>query len=274
MSSSVFPSRTLAAVAVAALGGLVGAAPADAQSFDEPDIHHIIRADVGLELVNRTFELEGPSEVLFDSPYYPGLRVHLELYPVAIFDPTHAAAGLGFVFETSKHTINTVAAVELDGEFYDLDVPTRHDVTHLGLQYEWGVSDKLTVTPAIAWHTVEYGLGFNSLYRNSFYKGVEISARGDYEVGIDGLTIGLAARVRPAVNLGSTVEPYGSTASSFAFGIDAGLRYFSEIGIYGVAELRYERYATTYRPDRNENRDDSTSTDRFQSFLFALGYAY
>ncbi len=262
---------------VLAAAAVFGSATVDAQdlqaSFDAPH-HDIIRLDIGAEVSNRTLELNGPTEILFDSPFYTGLRVRAEFFPGAIFDPQHAAAGLGLEFETSKHRLNTIAAIELDGAFYDFDVPTRHDTTHIGLRYEWQVSDRLRLTPAVSWHIVEYSLGFNSLFRNSFYRGIEIAALLDYQVGPEGLTIGGGARVRPGVDLGSTVEPFGSTASAFGFALEAEIRYASQIGIYGAAELRYERYASTYRPDRNTGREDSTATDSFRAFVFALGYAY
>lgn len=265
----------LLAAAVLAVPLAAGAQTVHARATEpEPDPHHIVRVDLGLELVNRTFELNGPSEVLFDAPFYRGLRVAGELFPVAIFAAESPAAGIGFQFQTAKHVLNTVAAYELDGETYDFDVPTRHDVTKLALIYEWSVANSVTITPSIALHTVEFSLGYNPLYRNSYYRGVELGGRLDYELKVDGLSLGGGVRVRPGVDLGSTVRPYGSTSSSFGLGIDAGMRYVSRLGLYGLGEFRYDRYATTYRPDRNEDRDDSKSTDQFRGFVFALGYAY
>lgn len=252
----------------------VGAQTVQAPAEPPPPRHHIVRADIALEMVNRTFELEGPSEVLFDAPYYPGLRIGLSLFPVALANDTSPAAGLGFRFETSKHTVNTVAAYEIGDETYDFDVPTRHDVTHLELMFEWRAARNLVVTPAIAWHTVEFALGYNPLYRDSFYRGIEVGAGADYELKVEGLSLGARVAVRPSVDLGSTVEPYGTTASSFGIAVSGGMRYVSRLGLFAEAEVSFDRYATTYRPDRNEDRDDSTATDRFRGFVFALGYAY
>lgn len=277
MSCRANRAALAAALTVLALAR-VGDAHAQAVGAEaaDPDAerHHVIRADLGVEVVNRTFELNGPSEVLFDAPFYPGLRIDLALFPVAIAAPHSPAAGLGLRFETSKHVLNTVAAYEVDGEVYDFDVPTRHDLTHIELLYEWQVADSVTITPAIAWHTLEFSLGYNPLYRNSFYRGVEVSARLDYELALKGLSLGGGLGVRPGVDLGSTVEPYGSTASSFGLAVVGGLRYLSRLGLFGEASVTYERYATTYRPDRNEGRDDSKATDAFTGFLFALGFAY
>lgn len=276
MNSSA-PSVVLLAILVA------GALPASAQTLrasadeggaDGAPVHHIVRADLAFDLANRTFELDGPSEVLFDAPFYPGLRIGLEVFPVAIALERHPAAGLGLRVETTKHTLNTVAAYEVDGEVYDFDVPTRHDTSHFGLLYEWRAMDSLVLTPEIAWHTVEFGLGYNPLYRNSFYRGVEIGLGVDYELAVRGLSLGVDVDVRPGVDLGSTIEPYGSTASSFGFAVGGGLRYVSALGLYADASVHFDRYSTTYRPDRNENRDDSKSTDSFRGFVFAIGFAY
>ncbi len=250
------------------------AAQYDVETVEPAAEHDVFRVDLAVRFTSRTFDLTGPSEVLFDAPYYPGLTLDIALFPVAIFAAESPAAGIGLGLTTTKHILNTVAAYEVGDETFDFDVPTRHDVTRLSLFYEWGVSDSVTVIPEIALHTVEVGLGYNQLYRNSFYRSVDIGAGVDIGVGPPGLDLLLDVGFRPAVDLGSTVEPYGKTASSFGVAVEAGLRYRSSLGLYGQALASYDRYSTTYRPDRNEDRDDSKATDQYQSFVFSVGYAY
>jgi hypothetical protein len=276
MSSKPFLFLAVAlAVALSASDASAQRTSAFAPEPEQPAYEHdIVRLDLGLQVVNRTFDLRGPTDVLFDAPFYTGLRVGVELFPVALFDRESPAAGLGFQLRTAKHVLNTVAAYEIDGEPVDFDVPTRHDVTTLALIYEWRVTDALQITPGVGLHTVEYSLGYNVLFRNSFYRSAEIGARLDYDVGPEGLSLGAGVRIRPAVDLGSTVRPFGSTSSSFGIAIEAGMRYVSPIGLYGVAQFQYDRYATTYRPDRNEDRGDSRATDQYRGLVFAMGYAY
>lgn len=248
--------------------------PADAAVERERTVHDRFRFDLAARVTSRTFDLRGPSEVLFDAPYYLGMTVDLSLFPVALFAADSPAAGLGLGLSTSKHILNTVAAYEIGDETVDFDVPTRHDITRLSLFYEWGVSDRILVVPGIALHTVEVGLGYNQLYRNSFYRGVDITVGVEGGVGPDGLAVLAELGIRPAVDLGSTVEPFGSTAAAFGIAAEGGLQYRSSVGLFAQGLMTYERYATTYRPDRNEDRDDSKATDQFQSFVFAMGYAY
>ena len=236
--------------------------------------HDRFRFDLAARVTSRTLDLQGPSEVLFDAPYYLGMTVDLSLFPIAFFKADSPAAGLGLGISTSKHVLNTVAAYEIGGETVDFDVPTRHDVTRLSLLYEWAVTERVLLIPELALHTVEVGLGYNELYRNSFYRGVDITLGVEGGVGPEGLAVLAQLGIRPAVDLGSTVEPFGSTASSFGIAAEGGLQYRSPIGLFGQGLITYERYATTYRPDRNEDRDDSTATDQFQSFVFSVGYAY
>ncbi len=260
----IFVASTAAAQPGPANSSLdAGAAPADR-----------VRISIAAELVNRTFDLTGPTDVLLDAPFYPGARLTVELFPIALFARDSAAAPLGFVLQTSKHALNTVAAVALDEDTYDLDVPTRHDVSYYGLQYEWEAADRVTFAPAIGWRTVEFSLGYNPLYRNSFYRGVEFGATVGYALSVEGLGLRGGLALRPAVDLGSTVEPFGKTSSSLGFAVNTGMRYRSSLGLFGDAAFGYERYGTTYRPDRSEDRDDSRSVDSFQSFVFTLGYAY
>ncbi|MCB9507113.1 MAG: outer membrane beta-barrel protein [Myxococcales bacterium] len=267
LSSRRCPAAALVFVTTAAALLPAGAA-ADEQPRDR------VRAELALDATGRTFELRGPSEVLFDAPFYPGLSVGLVVFPVALFARDHVASGLGVELRTTKHTLNTVAAVEVEDETYDFDVPTRHDITHFGARYEWRVSDALTLTPSVGWRAEEVGLAYNSLYRNSFYRGVDVGLAGAWAPGPTGLTVDLGLGVRPSVDIGSTVEPYGDSASSFGLGVKAGLGYRSALGLYGKLGFELSRYSTTYRPDRNTDREDSESTDRFQSFVFTLGYAY
>jgi hypothetical protein len=246
-----------------------------AEETDEAVVpHDRFRFSLAARLTSRTFDLQGPSEVLFDAPYYPGLTVDIALFPVAIFARESSGAGFGLGLSTSKHILNTVAAYEVGEETFDFDVPTRHDVTRISAFFEWQVSDSVTLIPELALHTVEVALGYNQLYRNSFYRSVDVGLGVQAGVGPEGLVILVDIGIRPAVDLGSTVEPFGSTASSFGIGAEGGLQYRSAIGIYGQAIVSYDRYSTTYRPDRNEDRDDSTATDQFQSFVFSTGYAY
>ncbi len=139
---------------------------------------------------------------------------------------------------------------------------------------EWEAADRVTFAPAIGWRTVEFSLGYNPLYRNSFYRGVEFGATVGYALSVEGLGLRGGLALRPAVDLGSTVEPFGKTSSSLGFAVNTGMRYRSSLGLFGDAAFGYERYGTTYRPDRSEDRDDSRSVDSFQSFVFTLGYAY
>ncbi|MFT6397216.1 MAG: hypothetical protein ACJAYU_001962 [Bradymonadia bacterium] len=246
----------------------------DIETTESAVEHDIFRVDLAARFTSRTFDLTGPSEVLFDAPYYPGLSLDIAVFPVAIFALDSPAAGIGLGLTTTKHVLNTVAAYEVGDETFEFDVPTRHDVTRFAFFYEWKVSESVTVIPELALHTVEVGLGYNQLYRNSFYRSVDIGAGVNVAVGPSGLSMLLDFGFRPAVDLGSTVEPFGKTASSIGLAAEGGLLYRSSIGIYGEAVVAYDRYSTTYRPDRNEDRDDSKATDQFQSFVFSLGYAY
>ena len=277
MSSDRLLVSALSAAMLAASGTAYAQYPVSAPEAaveEETEPHDRFRFDLAAQLTSRTFDLQGPSEVLFDAPYYPGLTVDIALFPVALFAPESTGAGFGLGLTTSKHVLNTIAAYEVGDETFDFEVPTRHDVTRLSAFFEWQVSDGVTLVPEIALHTVEVGLGYNQLYRNSFYRGVDIGLGVEAGVGPEGLAVLADIGVRPAVDLGSTVEPFGSTASSFGIAAEGGLQYRSSVGIYGQAIVRYDRYTTTYRPDRNEDRDDSKATDQFQSFVFSMGYAY
>lgn len=263
-----------AAVLLSVFASSTANAQYDVETAESVEEHDIFRVDLAARFTSRTFDLTGPSEVLFDAPYYPGLTLDIALFPIAIFAADSPAAGIGLGLTTTKHILNTVAAYEVGDETFDFDVPTRHDVTRFSLFYEWQVSDAVTVVPELALHTVEVGLGYNRLYRNSFYRSVDIGAGVNIAVGPPGLSVLLDFGFRPAVDLGSTVEPFGKTASSIGLAAEGGLAYRSSIGLYGQAVVAYDRYSTTYRPDRNEDRDDSKATDQFQSFVFSLGYAY
>jgi len=267
-------SRRAQAGVVLAAAMLVAPGAAIANDDDETArLRDRVRAEVSVLTTTRSFSLDGPSEVLFDAPFYSGLQVGLTGFPIAFFDRDGILAPLGVRFVTSKHRLNTLAEVVVDDESYPLDVPTGHDMTDIGALYEIQATPTLVVTPSVSWHAQEITLGYNALYRNSFYKSVDVGVRGDLDAGLDGLTVGAGFGVRPAVDLGSTAEPYGDAADALGLRFDAGLRYRAPFGLYGGAAFEYVRYGATYRVVGGD-RDDSTSVDKFTRFAFTVGYAY
>lgn len=218
----------------------------------------------------RAFELsQGDETITFDAPYYGGLALHLEAYPVAFFARDSIAAGLGLVLETSKHDVSTVTDISTASGARSLTVPTRHDESYYGLRFEWAVTDRVLVVPGFGWRIVEYALGNNPLYSNSFYQSPEISIGAWWTPS--NLRVGGAFALRPAVSLGSTVEPWGDDASSFGLAFAADVTWRFDFGLFIGGGLDWARYTTAYS---SPSRPSADATDSLQSFVLTAGYAY
>lgn len=228
-----------------------------------------VRIVAGMQYVTRTLDIDyGDGSVAFTAPFYPGLEVGLELFPVAFFARDSAAAGLSLGFDTAKHRLNTLSDITVGGETVTIDIPTRHDATSWHLRYHW-TNKRFSLVPSVSWRTIAYSLGRNSLLQNSFYRGVEVGVGARYELA-RGLDAGVSVAMRPATSLGSTTAPFGDSGS--AFGLAAGLdgAYRAPFGLVAGAGLRYLRYSTRWKIDGTES---ATGTDGFLSFVVSLGYS-
>jgi hypothetical protein len=204
---------------------------------------------------------------------YPGARLAVDLFPVAVFARDSPAAGFGVQFEFGKHNVSTVTDIVEPGQDpIALDIPTRHDTSWYALFYEWTATPKIVIIPHVGWRTLEYALSYNPLYQNTFYQGVEIGAGLRYRVA-DGLDLTATLGIRPAVSLGSTATVWGESASAFGINVDAGIRYRTPFGLFFDGGLRYENYSTDYKPGP-EDLTRTTASDGFFSILLAFGYAY
>ncbi|MFT4704422.1 MAG: hypothetical protein ACI81R_002127 [Bradymonadia bacterium] len=229
----------------------------------------LLSASIGVEFVTRRFDVRGPTDVEFDAPYYPGLMLRFEAYPVAWFAPDSPAGGVALWAETSKHATTTAVAIRVEGDPYDLSVPTRHDMSYFALAYAWTGSRRLQITPAIGWRTTEFSLSYNSYYGSSFYRGVELSLRatrlpGRIPIRLDGSIFG-----RPSLSLGSTATAFGDSAQARGAGGAVAATLVTKLGLTVGAETRVEWTRTRYE----STRQDSTSNDLFQSFVISVGYA-
>lgn len=219
----------------------------------------------GLELVTRSFDVSGEADVTFDAPYYAGMALELEAFPVAWFARSSAAAPLFFRFSAAKHSTTTRAAIDAER---DLEIPTRHDMSHMALGYEARLR-RARVAPYVAWSATEFTLAYNDLYASSFYQGVEVGA--DAWLDTRALSLGAGIAIRPGVSLGSTAQEFGDDAT--AFGIVAALRLAKrfDLGLVLEAEARVERFGTNYTQRGTGGGNDAV--DLFQTFVLAAGYA-
>jgi hypothetical protein len=292
MTSSLFPrpsvserlSHILACVlmaftcAIAAFSALPGIASAQPGLQDGPRAGRPpadrIRTSLRLDLVTRKFELSNTDGTISnEAPFYPGARIGIELFPVAIFARESAAAGLGIQVEFGKHDVSTVTDIQTgDQEFATVDVPTRHDTTWFALVYEIAASRTVTVIPVVGWRVHEYALGYNPLFGNTFYRGVDVGAGIRYQAH-PLVAVQAAFGLRPGTSLGSTAQAWGDSASAFGFGIDGGIRVRAPFGLLADAGVRYEAYSTRYEPG-DSGIPATSSRDSFLSLLFSIGYAY
>lgn len=233
-----------------------------------------IRTSLRLDMVTRKFELSNSDGTIAnDAPFYPGARVGIELFPVAIFARDSAAAGLGIQVEFGKHDVSTVTDIQTGvEEFTTIDVPTRHDTTWFGLVYEIAASNTVTIIPVVGWRVHEYALGYNPLFGNTFYRGVDFGAGIRYQAH-SLVALQAAFGLRPGTSLGSTAQAWGDSASAFGFGIDGGIRVRAPFGLLADAGVRYEAYNTRYEPG-DSGIPATTSRDSFLSLLISIGYAY
>lgn len=254
-------------------GGVRAAAwPPPSTAASSAGDHDRVRLMLEVSSVRRNLAIDRPENDLdFEAPYYPGMAVLLQAFPVAFFDRDSALAPLGFSLRFGKHAVTTVTDLEVDGELIEFDVPTRHDVSDYGLFYEAAIGDRLRLTPKLGWRVVEYALGNNPIYQSSFYRSVDIDLHLDV-LATRQLAVGFGFAVRPAVDLGSTASVYGDDASSFGFGVDLGATWVFDVGVRVGVAARLDRYATTYRTDTAPA--DTEATDTFQSFLLSVGYGY
>lgn len=244
--------------------------PRERDLFD-PDQHYV-EVEFDTEFVTRDYQrTQGVDSVNFDAPYYAGMQIGVTLYPIAFFAAHTPAAPLALHFETAKHKTNTLSDVEVSDGIWTLDIPTRHDSTFYGASYRWRADDRLVLTPTLGLRVVEFSLGYNPLYGSSFYRGIEVGAAVDYLASSRWIVEGEAA-IRPAVSLGSGETEFGTDGSSFGFGIEAGLRYVTDLGVFARAAARYDRYTTSWDPPPGEQ--ETTATDGFQTFVIGIGYAY
>jgi len=229
-----------------------------------------IRVSLQPGATRRAFELsQGDETITFDAPYYGGITLSIEAYPVAIFARDSVAAGLGLVLETSKHDVSTVTDISTASGDRSLTVPTRHDESYYGLRFEWAASPKVLLVPTFGWRIVEYALGNNPLYSNSFYQSPEIGIGAWWTPSQ--LRVGGAFALRPAVSLGSTVEPWGEEASSFGMSFEADVTWRFDFGLFVGGGLEWARYTTAYSSPSQPSAD---ATDSLQSFVLTAGYAY
>lgn len=228
------------------------------------------RVRAGLEVVTRRFDLVGPTDVNFVAPYYRGLRIELEAFPIAWFARDSAAAPLFLALDTSKHSTTTVVDVPVGDETYALDIPTRHDMSYFGVGYEWQAARRVAVVPRIGWRTTEFSLAYNEILRSSFYRGVEIGVAGRFGLGPTPLSLDVGVELRPGISLGSTVRAFGDDASAFGMGSLVRLGAALPYGIRVSADARIDWYRTRYR---QSGGDGSDATDLFQSFVVSVGYA-
>lgn len=292
MTSSPFPSLTvterlahlvanvlLTATVLLVLSGSV-AAPAHAQSrvasaaaTERPPADRV-RTSLRLDMVTRKFELSNnDGTIANDAPFYPGARIGLELFPVAIFARDSVVAGLGIQIEFGKHNVSTVTDIETSpNDFTTVKVPTRHDTTWFGLVYELAVSNRFTVIPVVGWRVHEYALGYNPLFGNTFYRGIDVGAGVRFQTH-PLVALQAAFGLRPGTSLGSTAEAWGESASALGFGIESSVRVRAPFGLLADAGLRYEAYNTRYVPG-DSGIPATTSRDSFFSLLFSIGYAY
>jgi len=256
------------------------AAPALAQSsvdsrtrLERPPADRV-RTSLRLDMVTRKFELSNnDGTIANDAPFYPGARIGLELFPVAIFARDSVAAGLGIQVEFGKHDVSTVTDIETGpDDFTTVKVPTRHDTTWLSLVYELAVSNRVTIIPVVGWRVHEYALGYNPLYGNTFYRGIDFGAGVRFQAH-PLVALQAAVGLRPGTSLGSTAQAWGDSASAFGFGIDSGVRVRAPFGLLADAGIRYEAYNTRYVPG-DSGIPATTSRDSFFSILLSIGYAY
>ncbi len=269
-------SRFYALLALALCGALLAApgraaAQAGVRASAEPTADsERVRVRAGLELVTRRFELLGPTDVEFVAPYYQGLRIELQAFPVAWFARDSALAPLFVTVETSKHSTTTVADVEVRGDTYDFEIPTRHDMSYFGLGYEWNLSRAASVSPRIGWRTTEFSLAYNEILRSSFYRGVEVGVAARVRPGTAPIEIGAGLDLRPGVSLGSTAQAFGDDAS--ALGVAGLVRLTGRLplGLMVSGDARVDWYRTRYTRSSGAGSD---ATDMFQSFVVSVGYA-
>lgn len=255
-----------------AAGVRQAAGPVETTAPRSVDGHDRARLLLEVSSVRRNLSIDRPENDLdFEAPYYPGVALVVQLFPVALFAREHALAPLGVSLRFGKHAVTTVTDLEIDGELVEFDVPTRHDVTDYALFYEATLTDRLRLTPTIGWRVIEYALGNNPIYQSSFYRSVDIDLQLDV-LATRQLAVGLGFAVRPAVDLGSTAQVYGDEASAFGFGVDVGATWVFDMGLRIGVAARLDRYATTYRSDAAPA--DTEATDTFQSFLLSFGYGY
>lgn len=259
----------LAVIATPASASAQGAVRAAGPDGGEPAADRF-RARLGMEMVTRRFDLVGPTDVEFVAPYYRGLRIEAEAFPVAWFARDSAAAPLFLALEVSKHATTTVVGVDVEGTEYDLDIPTRHDMSFFGLGFEWQATSAVTVVPRVGWRTTEFSLAYNDVLRSSFYRGVELSVRGDFGLGRTPVTLSLGADVRPAVSLGSTADAFGDDASCFGIGGLLRASWRARFGLVVAGDARIERFGTRFTRSGGAGSD---ATDVFQSFVVSVGYA-
>jgi hypothetical protein len=269
----------LIATLLVALSGSL-AAPAHAQPSVQSDATterppaDRIRTSLRLDMVTRKFELSNnDGTIANDAPFYPGARIGLELFPVAIFARDSVVAGLGIQIEFGKHNVSTVTDIETGpDDFTTVKVPTRHDTTWFALIYELAVSNRVTIIPVVGWRVHEYALGYNPLFGNTFYRGIDVGAGFRFQTHpLVALQAGFG--LRPGTSLGSTAQAWGDSASAFGFGIDGSVRVRAPFGLLADAGVRYEAYNTRYVPG-DSGIPATTSRDSFFSLLFSIGYAY
>ncbi len=273
LSGGLLASQDAPAAFDSIAGGVRAAAgPPPTSRGEATGDHDRVRLVLQVASVRRNLTIDRPENDLdFEAPYYPGMAIVLQAFPVAFFDLDHVLAPLGISLRFGKHAVSTVTDLEVDGDLVEFDVPTRHDVTDYALFYEAPIGDRLRLTPSLGWRVVEYALGNNPIYQSSFYRSVDIDLQLDV-LATQQLAVGLGFAVRPAVDLGSTASVYGDDASSFGFGVDLGATWVFDVGVRLGVEARLDRYATTYRTDTAPA--DTEATDTFQSFLLSVGYGY
>jgi hypothetical protein len=233
-----------------------------------------IRVGLEVETVRRTLEVDGgASPVLFEAPFYPGLKLRLDLLPVAWFAPSSRLSGLALSFETSKHDLDTRTEVPDGQSTRTISIPTRHDASWFGASYPFSPLRELNITPSLGWRSVEFALGGNPIYTSSFYQGVTVGLAADWLAG-PGLSLGGTVELRPAVDMGSTAAAFGGDPDVLGWGagLEAAWAFDPQLKLRGAA--RYERYSGSFSAPAEGTGEGAELVDGVTSFVVGLGWSY